>query len=77
MFRASALLCLLLLAACAGDKSGIRVIDASTPVYDVPTKAGGTAVKPIAQRDGRGSLVLHGGGTFRHDCSGHHRPRRP
>ena len=69
MFRAPALLCLLLLAACAGDKSSIRVIDASTPVYDVPTKAGGTAVKPIPQRDGRGSLVLHGGGTFRHEVA--------
>src|SRR5262245_32760351 len=71
MIRASALLCLLLLAACAGgsSKSGVRVINASTAVYDVPSKANGTAVQPIAQRDGRGSLVLHGGGIFRHEIA--------
>jgi len=69
MIRASALLCLLLLAACAGGKSGVRVINASTAVYDVPSKTNGTAVQPIAQRDGRGSLVLHGGGIFRHEIA--------
>jgi len=69
MVRAATLLCLLLLAACAGDKSGIRVINASTAVYDVPSKASGVAVEPIAQRDGRGSLVLHGGGIFRHEIA--------
>jgi cyanophycinase len=69
MFRASVLLCFLLLAGCGGDKSGIRVIDASTAVYEVPSKASGTAVKPIAQHDGRGTLILHGGGTFRHEIA--------
>lgn len=69
MFRETALLCVLLLAACAGDKSGIRVINASTAVYDVPSKPNGTAVEAIAQRDGRGALILHGGGTFRHEIA--------
>ena len=69
MFRAPALLCLLLLAACAGDKSDIRVINASTAVYEVPSTSNGTVVKPIAQHDGRGSLILHGGGTFRHEIA--------
>jgi len=67
--RAPALLCLLLLTACAGDKSGIRVINASTAFYEVPSKSGGTSVKPIAQHDGRGSLILHGGGIFRHEIA--------
>ena len=69
MLRALALPCLLLIAACAGDKSSIRVIDASTAVYEVPSKPDGAAVKPIAQRNGRGSLILHGGGTFRHEIA--------
>ena len=69
MFRATALLCALLLVACAGDKSGIRVINASTTVYDVPSKTSGTAVAPIAQSNGRGSLILHGGGTFQHEIA--------
>jgi cyanophycinase len=69
MFRATALLCVLLLAACASDKSGIRVINASTTVYEVPSKTSGIAVKPIAQSNGRGSLILHGGGTFQHEIA--------
>lgn len=63
--RTATLLCMLLLVACAGDKSGIRVIDASTAVYEVPSKADGIAVEPVAQHDGRGTLVLHGGGIFK------------
>ena len=69
MFRAPALLCLLLLVACAGDKSGIRVINTSTAVYEVPSKPNGAAVEPIAHRQGRGPLILHGGGTFRHEIA--------
>ena len=69
MFHATALLCALLLVACAGDKSGIRVINASTTVYEVPSKTSGTAVAPIAQSNGRGSLILHGGGIFRHEIA--------
>ncbi len=68
-FRAPALLCFLLLAACAGDKSAIRVINASAAVYEVPSKPNGTAVEPIALRKGRGPLILHGGGTFRHEVA--------
>jgi cyanophycinase len=69
MTRSAVLLCFLLLAACAGGKGDVRVIDASTAVYDVPTKANGTAVAAIAQRDGRGPLILHGGGVFRHEIA--------
>src|SRR5215468_1668741 len=69
MIRSTLVLCVLLLVACAGDKSAIRVINASTAVYDVPSPANGTTVKPIAQHDGRGSLVLHGGGIFRQEIA--------
>src|SRR5262245_9769441 len=69
LMSGAALLCALLLAACGGDKSGIRVINASTAVYDVPSRPNGTAVKPIAQRDGRGPLILHGGGIFRQEIA--------
>jgi cyanophycinase len=69
MVRSAALLCFLLLAACAGGKNDVRVIDASTAVYEVPSKPNGTAVEPIAQREGRGSLILHGGGVFRHEIA--------
>jgi len=58
-------LSLLLLGACAPDTSGVRIIDASTAVYEVPTAANGTAIEPIAQSAGRGALVLHGGGPFK------------
>jgi len=67
MFRLSAVLCLLLVSACAGEKNSIRVINASTAVYEVPSNPNGTVVKPIAQHEGRGSLILHGGGVFRHE----------
>ena len=49
MIRSAALLCFLLLAACAGGRGDVRVIDASTAVYEVPTKANGTAVTPQAK----------------------------
>jgi cyanophycinase len=70
MARQTAVLFLWLLAACAADKSGIRVIDASTAVYEVPAASNGAAVEPIAQRNGRGPLVLHGGGVFQRDVAG-------
>ena len=69
MVRSAALLCVLLLAACGGDKSSIRVINASTAVYEVPSPASGTVVKPIARYNGRGSLVLHGGGVVQHEIA--------
>jgi cyanophycinase len=69
MIRSAVLLCVLLLVGCAGDKSGIRVINASTAVYEVPSPANGAVVQPIAQHEGRGSLILHGGGIFRHEIA--------
>lgn len=69
ILRRTAILFIWLLAACAADKSAIRVIDASTTVYEVPAAAGGKAVEPIAQRSGRGPLVLHGGGRFSQDTA--------
>ncbi len=50
------------LAACAGAGPGPRVIAATGPAYEVPAKATGEAVAPIAQPAGRGALVLEGGG---------------
>src|SRR5215471_16754249 len=69
MIRSAVLLCVLLLVGCAGDKSGIRVINASTAVYEVPSPANGAVVQPIARHEGRGSLILHGGGVFRHEIA--------
>ncbi len=69
MLRRTALLLLWALAACASDKSGIRVIDASTAVYEIPTASDGAAVEAVAQREGRGPMVLHGGGPFRRDVA--------
>jgi len=68
MVRVAALL-LLLLGACAGDKSRIGVIDASTSVYDLPERSGGVAVEPVALKAGRGPLILHGGGRFGRDTA--------
>ena len=59
---------LLLLTACSGNKS-VGVIDAANVVYDVPARAGGDAVEPVALKPGRGSLVLHGGGRFGRDTA--------
>ena len=50
------------LAGCIGAGPGPRVIAATGPAYEVPAKAAGEAVAPIAQPAGRGALVLEGGG---------------
>jgi cyanophycinase len=63
-FRAAALLAAsFALGACnsPGD-DGLRIIVSSGPVYEVPARDA-PHVKPIAQKAGRGTLILEGGGT--------------
>jgi cyanophycinase-like exopeptidase len=69
MRRWPLLLAALVLGACAAEKSDVRVINASTAFYEVPTPRNGTAVEPIAQHAGRGVLILHGGGVITEDVT--------
>lgn len=69
MLRWPLLLAALVFGACAVEKSDVRVINASTAFYEVPTPSNGTAVEPIAQHAGRGVLILHGGGVITEDVT--------
>ncbi|MGH6933885.1 MAG: hypothetical protein ACREEE_15805, partial [Dongiaceae bacterium] len=60
--RACAIGIAVLLAGCAGG--GVRVIDAGDSIYEIPVGNTGVAVEPIAQVNGRGNLILHGGGAM-------------
>lgn len=51
------------LAACAPSNDNIRVIQSGGPVFDVKA-SGGSTVKPVAQPQGRGIMVLEGGGSY-------------
>lgn len=54
---------ILFLGACAPSNDNIRVIESTGPVFEVKAR-GGAAVKPVAQKPGRGTLVLDGGGSY-------------
>lgn len=51
------------LAACAPSNDNIRVIESAGPVFDVKAR-GGSTVKPVALPQGRGIMVLEGGGSY-------------
>jgi cyanophycinase-like exopeptidase len=54
---------ILFLGACGPSNDNVRVIESAGPVFEVKAR-GGTAIKPVAQSPGRGTLVLEGGGSY-------------
>ncbi len=52
------------LSACNAGNNGVRVINASDSIYEVPARESGITVEPIAQANGRGPLILLGGGRI-------------